>query len=230
MIEDARGFAPADRRPERQRSTRTRFEHAQGWVTALAGILALALSVSNFVELRRQPDVDVSLPHLVRIAQGKEVWLYLQPTVSSRVRAGQSAVITDVHLDVLPLGRGPGAARPDFFWDETGTLRYDPETHAADYVRTADPGPLLVTQERPQQPLMLFDAIGWNFHEGRYLGRLTLHRAGAEKPITESFCLVVSKRAATTLEEAGQYTYHEFRNDVPGAGTDRNGCYVLPAG
>ncbi|MFJ3304971.1 hypothetical protein ACIPSA_17955 [Streptomyces sp. NPDC086549] len=85
-----------------------------------------------------KPAVDVSLPHIVRIAQGKDTWLYFQPTLSTRVKT-----------------------------------------------------------ERGQEPLRT------------------------------SFCVAVSEAAAAIMRSAQQYTFHDFRNDVPSSDARKTGCYPL---
>ncbi|MGV9992083.1 hypothetical protein [Streptomyces sp. NPDC003374] len=169
--------------------------------------------------------MDVTLPHIARVAQGKDTWLYLQPTLSTRLRTERVEIVTHVELRLRPVG---GSVRaPAFFWDETGSFSYDHTTHRLTYERVADPGPLVVAQGAPQQPLLLFNAVGWNLAAGRYDGTLTFRRASGQRPLRKRFCLVVSQGAAATIREAQQYTFHDFRNDVPGSDPGRTGCYVL---
>ncbi|MFE3635201.1 hypothetical protein [Streptomyces sp. NPDC059168] len=204
------------------------YEQAHVWIGTLVGVAALGLSIHNLLALRREPSVDVALPHIARIAQGKDTWLYFQPTLSTRVKTERVEVITQVELHLRPT-----AARtktPAFFWDETGSFSYNTASHNLTYERVADPSPLLVSQSTPQQPLLLFNALGWGFDEGRYEGTLVLKRASGQPPLTKSFCLAVSKSAATTMKRGGQYQFHDFRDDVPGSDTQTTkskGCYVL---
>ncbi|MFJ4776956.1 hypothetical protein [Streptomyces sp. NPDC088762] len=205
-----------------------RYEVAQAWVSTLVGVVALGLSVYNLLALQREPAVDVSLPHITRIAQGKDAWLYFQPTLSSRVKTERVEVITHVGLELKPVT--PGAGQPAFFWDETGSFSYDAAAHALTYQRVADPSPLLVGQSEPQQPLLLFNAVGWRFAEGRYEGSLVFHRASGLEPLRKGICLVVSKDAVAIMRRGAQYEFHDFRDDVPGTASQKGGtkgCYVL---
>ncbi|MFE9995934.1 hypothetical protein [Streptomyces avermitilis] len=209
--DDTTAPRPRLRRLERLR----RFDAAHMWISSVAALVALCLSLYNFVLVQRQPDTDVALPRIVRIAQGDEVWFYLQPTLSTRVETTQTEVITQV--EPRTRAPGPGTRQPVFYWDESGTFTYDRTNHTLSYAWIADPSPLLVSRDKPQQPLMLFKTTGWKFGSGRYQGRLILHRASGRKPLTEDFCLMLSDDDAKTLRTRGQYTFSSFRDDAPEA-------------
>jgi hypothetical protein len=210
--------------------SRKRFDLAHSWTSTVAGLVALALSVYNFIVLEQEPEVDVAFPHIVRVAQGGDTWVYLQPTLSARLDTEEVEVITEAKLDVRPDGKGATAS---FFWDESGAFSYDASAKVLTYQRNADPGPLVVSQTMPQQPVMLFSAIGWNFTAGRYEGTLTLKRASRRTPLTRRFCLVVSKEAVSLFRKTGENTFQSFRNDLParGASTAESSkdCHVLSA-
>ncbi|MEV5532148.1 hypothetical protein [Streptomyces prunicolor] len=184
---------------------------------------ALAFSLYNFIAVRQQPDTDVTLPHIVRISQGKDVWFYLQPTLSTRVENTQAEVITGVDLRINP--SNPSGRKSAFFWDESGAFTYDPARQALDYDWKADPSPILVSRDKPQQPLLLFSSTDWNFSEGGYEGRLTLHRESGNKPLTVDFCLELSVSAVDSLRSHGQNSWIGFRDDIPEARS--KGCYTL---
>ncbi|MET7295644.1 hypothetical protein ABZS79_26515 [Streptomyces griseoloalbus] len=218
MVSDATSTpSPADGQPRR------RFDLAHSWTNTVAGLAALALSAYNFIQLERDPDVDVSLPHIVRVAQGQDVWLYLQPTLSTRLETQKVEVVTEARLK-MERSDGDGE-RSAFFWDETGSFSYDADTKQLTYQRVADPSPLIVSRDKPQQPVMLFNAVGWNFAPGRYEGTLTLNRASGRSPLVSRFCVMVSDQAAASFKKVGQFTHRDFRDDVPN--TDSRTCYVL---
>ncbi|MGX5188435.1 hypothetical protein ACWKT5_38500 [Streptomyces avermitilis] len=108
-----------------------RFDAAHMWISSVAALVALSLSLYNFVLVQRQPDTDVALPHIVRIAQGDEVWFYLQPTLSTRVETTQTEVITQVELRMR--APGPRTRQPVLYWDESGTFTYDRTDHTLSY-------------------------------------------------------------------------------------------------
>ncbi len=217
---------PASDPPPRKK----RYELAQAWIGTLVGVVALGLSIYNLLAAQQEPAVEVALPHIVRIAQGKDTWLYLQPTLSTRVKTERVEVITQIELELRR--EGSAGKPPTFFWDETGSFSYNAASHDLTYQRVADPSPLLVSQSAPQQPLLLFNALGWNLAEGWHRGTLVLHRASGLKPLRKRFCLFVSKDAVSIMRNASQYTFHDFRDDVPGTQSEAmrgspDLCYVL---
>ncbi|MEU9144057.1 hypothetical protein [Streptomyces sp. NPDC048349] len=172
--------------------------------------------------------MDVAMPHLVRVAQGKDVWLYLQPTLSTRVKTEDLEMVLNAELRLRPTGPIAGSDEPKFFWDETGSWTYDHERRDLTYRREADPVPLIVSQDRPQQPTILFNAIDWNLRPGRYEGSLSLHRASKSKPLVSGFCLEISEQAVKGFRSAGQRGHFDFRDDVPSSTTSKGrDCYRL---
>jgi hypothetical protein len=208
---------------------RKHFDVAHTWTNTVAGLVALALSVYNFIQLERDPDVDVALPHIVRVAQGDDVWLYLQPTVSTRLETQQVEVVTEARLEAHRAD-GNGTA-PAFIWDESGSFSYDPQAKSLTYQRAADPSPLVVSRDKPQQPVMVFNAVGWNFVPGKYEATLTLRRASGRSPLKSRFCLMVSDEALALFKKTGENTFQSFRDDLPRkiANTtgSSKGCHVL---
>ncbi|WP_327732681.1 hypothetical protein OG749_01290 [Streptomyces nojiriensis] len=219
--------APDPRAGHRPRTRR--FESAHLWITTVTGLVALIVSLYNFWELRKKPDIDVTLPHLVRVAQGKDVWLYLQPTLSTRIKTQDVEVVMGAELRLRPSGPITGSREPEFFWDETGSWTYNRERNDLTYRREADPVPLVVSQDKPQQPVILFNAVDWNLQPGRYEGSLSLHRASKPDPLVSGFCLEISEQAVKRFRGAGQQTHFDFRDDVPhstGSSSGRD-CYRL---
>jgi hypothetical protein len=204
-----------------------RRERTQSWITIATSLAALMLSISNFVALRSYPEVTITLPNVVRIAQGEDVWFYMQPTLSAREKTDKVEVFTEVelHIEAIKISM---VNSPSFFWDESGAFNYDSNSNALTYVRTADPSPLPVSPEKPQQPLMLFNSLNWNFSAGRYDGSLTFNRANGGIPLLAKFCLILSSEGSVALHKAGQYGMIEFRRDISGARkATRQGCYEL---
>ncbi|MFD7441008.1 hypothetical protein [Streptomyces sp. NPDC059909] len=207
-----------------------RFESVHLWITTATGLVALVVSLYNFAELQREPDIDVTLPHLVRISQDKDVWLYLQPTLSTRIKTQEVEVVMNAELRLKPTGPIANSSKPEFFWDETGTWTYGLKANELSYQRVADPVPLLVSQDKPQQPTILFNAIAWNFQPGRYEGTLRLHRASRPEPLVSRFCLDISEQALKQFQSGGQRRFFSFRDDLPASagGSRSSGCYRLP--
>nr|WTA24034.1 hypothetical protein OG365_39030 [Streptomyces sp. NBC_00853] len=198
------------------------------WIATFTGLVALGISLYNFVVLQRPPKVDVALPRLVRIeprAPGNAVHFFLQPTLSIRRKTENVEVITDAQLRLAPTD--VNAPRPRFFWLDYGNYVYDFETNRDNWEKSSDPTPILVSQERPSLSTFNFNADAWNFRPGRYEGSLILHRSGGA-PMTARFCLLVSAADVKTFKESPERHAFVFRNDILDASvaTRNPGCYV----
>ncbi|MFI6006955.1 hypothetical protein ACIA98_42650 [Streptomyces sp. NPDC051366] len=198
-----------------QRQGHRRFDAVHLWSTTVTGAAALAIALYNLVTLQAEPKTDVTLPHVVRIAQGSEVWLYLQPTMSTRHRTETVEVIDGARLELRRKGASPSEPAPAFYWNELGSFSYNFDSNDLSYQRIADPGPLLVTQDKPQQPLMVHVAERWALRPGRYEGALTLQRSGGRGTITREFCIRITADAVAKFQSGGQRKFFEFRNDRP---------------
>ncbi|EFL17622.1 hypothetical protein [Streptomyces sp. C] len=220
----------ADSDEDAPASGRSGFDAVHKWAATIAAVAALAFSLYNFTELQRKPEIDLSLPHFMRIGmEDDNVQFFVQPTVSARIRTQDVEVIRDAHFDLTGTGALASSKRPVFYWRELGAWNFDAEASWLSYQWSADPAPFIVSQDKPQQPIFLFQADGWNFRAGRYEGKLRLTRTGSRSPLTKAFCIVLSERAAKEIRdgEPSRGIYF-FRNDLPrfAASKDRSGCYV----
>ncbi|MET9959528.1 hypothetical protein ABZ128_10675 [Streptomyces sp. NPDC006326] len=212
------------------RARRGRLEAAHVWTATLTGVVALGISLFNLAELQRGPDVDVTLPHVIRIephAPGGTVHLFVQPTIATRFRAEDVEIITNIGLHLLPAGKGQ---QPLFHWNEVGAWTYDFASNRLNYNRTADPSPLVVNQDKPQQPTFLFHSNDWHLHAGRYDGTLVLSRSSDRAPVKKPFCLDISKDALQTFAKAPERQFYELRNDVnpvTGRPQGESSCYAF---
>ncbi|MFJ9729518.1 hypothetical protein ACIRP3_43015 [Streptomyces sp. NPDC101209] len=212
---------------------RSRFEGVHKWAGTTAGVVALAFSLYNFVELQKKPEIDLALPHLMRIGLvGKDTHFYLQPTVSTRIKTQNVEVIRDARFHLNPVGSISSLKKPVFYWKEVGTWNFDPAAEWISYRWSADPAPFLVSQDKPQQPTLLFQANGWSFQPGRYEGSLQLSRSGNRGPVVKNFCLIISKKAVDEIRGgAKREDIFYWRNDMPKAlaSSKYSGCYVREA-
>lgn len=163
-------------------SRRNHFAAVHTWAATAAGVVALALSIYNFAELQQKPKIDLALPHLMRIGlDGKDTHFYIQPTVSTRVKTQDVEVIHNARFQLTPTG--PISSKgPIFYWKEVGTWDFDAVAEFISYKWSGDPAPFLVSQDKPQQPIFLFQADSWSFQPGRYDGSLQLSRSGNRNP------------------------------------------------
>jgi hypothetical protein len=215
------------------RSQRGRFDAVHKWAATAAAVVALVFSLYTFTELQKKPEIDLVLPHLMRIGLvGKDTHFYLQPTVSTRVKTQEVEVIRDARFQLAPLGSISSSKWPVFYWKEVGTWNFDPATEWISYRWSGDPAPFLVSQDKPQQPTFLFQADGWGFQPGRYEGSLQLSRTGNRSPLVKNFCLIISKKAVDEIHGgASREDIFYWRNDMPKAmsSSEYSGCYVREA-
>ena len=190
------------------------------WTATATGIAAFVLSVINFVQLQRDARIDLALPAMVRIAQGRDYSLvFMQPLLSTR----QDTDGVDVAVTMKLSLRGPGR-QPQFVWDETGEWKYDSATGGLAYAPARDPAPMIVDRDTPQSPVARFVATGWRFSPGRYEGILEVQRADGGR-VRRDFCLHLEPKDVVWLES--HTGYDQYRSDAPPAAATRHGeCYV----
>ncbi|MFG2754488.1 hypothetical protein [Streptomyces xanthophaeus] len=206
-----------------QRSGRARFTAVHGWSSTVIGLAALGISLYNLSLTFRTPEIDVSLPHVLRIGQqeGENAFVFLQPTVSTPQRTEDVEIITSMELELRPSRPADRSKRPEFWWDETITWRKPVEKG---YEHADDPHALVIAQEAPQQPVLSFVAENWNFAPDTYHGTLTIHRASNPKPHTERFCLTITAEVLKEWQTKPGWWF-PFRNDDPDATDQHGSCF-----
>ncbi|GAA1704304.1 hypothetical protein GCM10009734_03600 [Nonomuraea bangladeshensis] len=187
----------------------------QIWIGIATGMIALLLSIINWASLNRKPELTLSLPPLIRIAQADDVWLYLQPTFSTTTKTETTDYITGMELQVRP--RTAPAASTNLVWDETGTWVYDPTKQETTWAYESDPEPLLVTQDSPRSPIILFSVDNWQFRPGRYELELRATRSSTPSPLSVTFCLDIDANNEATFKRGGQYRWRAFRRSPTGS-------------
>ncbi|MFH9860231.1 hypothetical protein [Streptomyces sp. NPDC017202] len=192
------------------------FDAVHKWAATAAAVVALAISLYNLAELQQEPQIDVTLPHLMRIGPaGKGTLIYFQPTVSTRFKSQDVEVIGDARLRLEPTGSNASPKSPRFYWQSNGVPTFDFESDEIRIEWSGDPAPFLVSQDKPQQPMFQFQDDSWALQPGRYEGSIRLSRSGNKKPLTENFCLIVSKKATDEMRAGGERGIYFFRNDLP---------------
>ncbi|MET8766829.1 hypothetical protein [Streptomyces sp. NPDC004658] len=200
------------------------------WSATAAAVGALAISLYNFAVLQRQPTLDVTLPHLIRLEKnGNEVGLYVQPTVATRFRSDNVAVIRDARLQLTPTDSISSSKRPAFYWRESDTWAYNPSSGTVDPTWSSDPAPFIVSQDKPQQPSFMFLASNWMYRAGRYEASLELLGSVGRAPLIKRFCLIISQAAVKELTnpQPPSQNIRFFRNDLPkfASSGDSASCY-----
>ncbi|MEU6666037.1 hypothetical protein [Streptomyces sp. NPDC046727] len=199
------------------------------WSATVAAVVALAISLYNFFELQRSPNVDVTLPHLIRLEKvGHGVRLYVQPTLATRFKSEKVEVIRDARLRLIPTGSLTSSKKPNFYWRKSVEWKYDPTTGTVNNTWSSDPAPIIVSQDKPQQPSFEFRAQNWMYQAGQYDGSLELRRSADRVPLTKKFCLIISEPAVNELQnpQPPNLTIRFFRNDLPNfASSPSPDCY-----
>lgn len=139
----------------RNRITRDKASYI--WISILpvgVSLISLCLSLFSLVNDRQAPDIELTMPIRVRVAQGATApWLYIQPRFVNTGGNNRNEIIKMISIEVTPLSSGTPA---QFFWDEQGTWIYNGQTELLDWQFVADPAPLVVGPNDPQFPLGLF--------------------------------------------------------------------------
>ncbi|MFG2969337.1 hypothetical protein ACGFZS_39315 [Streptomyces sp. NPDC048288] len=122
-----------------------------------------------------------------------------------------------MRLHLAPTGSISSSKKPAFYWRESDTWAYDPNSDSVNPTWSGDPAPFIVSQDNPQQPSFKFLASNWLYQAGRYEGSIELRRTAGRHPLIKTFCLTISKAAANELAnpQPPSQNVHFSRNDLP---------------
>jgi hypothetical protein len=117
-------------------------------------LLSFDFSLYSIIAAREAPDVVMTMPDRVRIAQGgSSPWLYIQPRFVNTGDNNRNEIIQHLTVEVVPV---EGGTPTPFNWDEQGSWLYNTQTFQLAWQFVADPAPIVVGQNDPQFPLGLF--------------------------------------------------------------------------
>jgi len=146
------------------------------WGSFAISLVSLLIAVNAYIQATREPQVVVIMPEIVRVAQGEDygfAYLYLQPAFVNTAKNDRAEVIRIMALLVERVGDSSTTESASFSWAEQATFEYDPATGELNYRWLADAAPLVVSPDRAQTPICVFNGPpGWYFEAGTY--RLTL--------------------------------------------------------
>ncbi|MFF5808908.1 hypothetical protein [Streptomyces sp. NPDC012746] len=200
----------------------------QGWISAVISLTALGLSIVSLTLSMDPPSVNTTLPHILRIGQKDNTFIFLQPVLSTRKKAQDVEIITDIQLELRPERPADRSKRPKFWWDEVIKWKGEPEDG---YSHISDPTLFMVTQGEPQQPVLSFVAEDWSFAVGTYQGTLTLKRESSQEPVTTKFCLTITDNDLKEFRDQKDPTWwFPYRNDDPDEVEKYYGCYARWSG
>jgi hypothetical protein len=190
-----RRVLPIDRLSRRLATVRPRVtrDHARFvWLSILPvgiALISLVLSVYGVVLNRSAPEVVMTMPDRVRIAQIGSAWLYLQPRFVNTGGNQRNEVIGGMIAEVQP----PSGPSVVFVWDEQGVWLYNTETRKLDWQFMADPAPMIVGPNDPQFPIGLFIApAGWVWQPGTYRVTLIAERTIQHAPLRAGFLFMLT--------------------------------------
>jgi len=175
-----------------------------------AGALAVAaasfaLSLYSLLVAGRPPEVMLSAPDVVRVAQGEDAaWLYLQPRFVSTGRNDRVEVISGIEVRAEPTAAGTMALR----WEEQGSWVFDHPTRSLNWLFVGDAAPLVVGPNTPQLPVCLFTGPpGSAWTAGTYRVEIVAQREVAGAPLRARFTVNVSadEVAAVNAPRGGQF-------------------------
>jgi hypothetical protein len=177
------------------------------WLSILpvgASLISLVLSLYSVASDREPPDVVMTLPDRVRIAQGADAaWLYLQPRFVNTGDNNRNEIISRISIEITLLPEGTPATMA---WDEQGTWLYDAATSGITWQFVADPGPIVVGPNTPQFPIGLFIApAGWVWQPGSYHITVVADRTIEHAPLRASLDLTLTTSDAEVVSDPGGY-------------------------
>ena len=212
---DADGPAAAEPRRRRERRSGGEAPFSPLWLTAIApvgiSLLSLALSLYTIVEARREPEIWLSAPDVVRIASGERAWFYVQPRLVSAAANDRVAVVSGLRLEVV----GPeGGAATTFIWDEQGTWQYDTVSRGLTWIYEADAAPLVVGPSSPQLPICLFEGPeGWTWQAGTHRVTIVASRGQDANALRADFTVALPEETVELITSQPR-TWVEVRTDT----------------
>lgn len=223
-------------------STRSRKRRNMTWtrkielltsgITGLTAIVALILSLLSTVQLNRRADMSMTMPSVLRFAQGfptpgnSRIELMVQPTFAVYEKTDLTSVVTSIHLDMT---RPPGTNSPTpyFSWYDTLEYDYDVSTGGTNGKVLSDPGPIIVTQDKPQSLMLRFIATQTLLGAGRWGATITAERQN-QSPLVVQFCINISPGMISPIAPRGvPNTFGVFilRNDHLSPSVQTPKCY-----
>jgi hypothetical protein len=182
------------------------------WLPLLIATISFATSTYTFFATNAAPDLALTMPAFVRVAQGPNLGgdaiVYLQPSFANVGQSARVEVISGMTLRVQPASGGEPAT---FTWREIG--RFVPDTITGglfrlSYEYVSDAQPLLVSQGNPQAPVGTFiGPVGWYFAPGAYRITLIASRQVNTAPLQHTIQITLSDASVAALNEKGGGTF-----------------------
>jgi hypothetical protein len=177
------------------------------WLQVLIVVISFATSTYTFFATNAAPDLALTMPAFVRVAQGSNLGgvavVYLQPSFAN---VGQSAHVEVISAMTLRVQPASGGAASEFTWREIG--HFVPSTPSGGPVRLnyeyVSDAPPLVTQGNPQSPVATFvGSLGWYFASGTYKITLIASRQVNTTPLQRTIQIPLTDASVAALNDKG---------------------------
>ncbi|GAA2250296.1 hypothetical protein GCM10010430_36340 [Kitasatospora cystarginea] len=211
---------------DRKGGKRKYLDTSSKWVSLVAAISALILSLYNFVGLHSSPDVSVTMPNMIRLLSlANQAVIIAQPVISVSNETENTETVTGLVLHLRREGSTAPQGQVDFLWYADGHWQSDVATQKSFWVEDEDAGAFLLAKDKPWTKIMSFRADGWSFLPGRYDATLTVNRATTSVPLEVRWCLLLTSGGADQINV--QHAYFPIRKDWPGSSgpKDQQSCY-----
>jgi hypothetical protein len=182
------------------------------WLPLLIAAISFAISTYTFFATNAAPDLALTMPAFVRVAQGPnlgdDALMYLQPSFATMGQSAHVGVITTMTRRAQPAFSGESV---EFTWREIG--HFIPGTPSGSLVRlnyeyVGDPQPLPVSQGNPQAPVATFvGPRGWYFALGAYKIPLIATRQVNTAPLQRTIQVTLTAADIATLNAIGGGTF-----------------------
>jgi hypothetical protein len=182
------------------------------WLPLLIAVISFATSTYTFFATNAAPDMALTMPAFVRVAQGPNLGggaiVYLQPSFANVGQSARVEVISGMTLRVQPASGGEPAT---FTWREIGRFVPDKTTGGLfrlNYEYVSDAQPLLVSQGNPQAPVATFiGPAAWYFTPGEYRITLIASRQVNTAPLQRTIQITLTPTDIVALNEKGGGTF-----------------------
>jgi hypothetical protein len=178
------------------------------WLPLLIATISFATSTCTFFATNAAPDLALTMPAFVRVAQG--------PNLGGDAIAGQSARVEVISGRTLRVQPASGGEPATFIWRESGRFIPDSTTGGLfrlNYQYVSDAQPSLVSEGNPQTPLATFvGPTGWYCATETYKIPLIASRQVNAAPLQRRVQITLTDGGIAIVNDKGGGTH--LRSDA----------------
>jgi hypothetical protein len=169
---------------------------------SVVAIAAFLLSIFNTIQVEVRPKVAMTLPEVIRVEHynnPSRVQIQIQTSFTIGRSSSRTAIVQRVKLSLAP---------------PQGYVNRDPQAHLLFYGKPDSIGeieygqdvtPIVVTQDSPATPILVFELQDDQITTGTWGLKLTAAQIDSES-LEESFCMALSPEAIAYLTRPGDIT------------------------